>query len=248
MERVFKNEVRDDVTILTLSGPIGKPDPWFNPDGISAKMVEEALNDTEGDVIVRLNSGGGSVFEGVEIYNYFKSLPNRVTVEVTSLAASAASVIAMGADEIVMCTGSQMMIHEASSFVVGTKDDFLKEAEVLMKIESSIVDIYSERVGLDKDKIQAMMDDETWMTAEEAVELGFADRTQKVISEDEIDVTAKINNAVNVKIEIPDEFYQVVNEVKEELNTVKEMMNAQENEGFIFVQKNNIQKLFGGKN
>lgn len=231
----FKAEVKEDKTEIVLSGAVVSNDyDWYDSD-ITPSKIQQALNESKGDVVIKLNSGGGDAFAGVEIYNSLKDYHGKVTVEVTGLAASAASIIAMGADEIIMCTGSMMMVHEAWTWAVGNKTELTKVVNMMDKLDSSLVDIYAERIGVDKEFIKDLLQDETWMTAEEAVANGFADKVKKVISEDEIDITAKINNYV--QLEIPDEFYQVVNEVKEELNTVKTMLNAQE-EGSIFIPKN----------
>ena len=234
----FKAEVSEDKTVIVLSGDVVSNDYYWYESDITPSKIQKALNDSNGDVVIKLNSGGGDAFAGVEIYNSLKDYQGKVTVEVTGLAASAASIIAMGADEIVMCTGSMMMVHEAWTWAVGNKSELMKVVSMMDKLDSSLVDIYAERIGVDKEFIKDLLQDETWMTAEEAVANGFADKVKKVISEDEIDVAAKINNTMTVKVEIPDEFYQSMNEVKEELNTVKEMMNAQEDEGSIFVAKN----------
>ena len=114
----FKNEVQDDTHILTLSGIVAKPDLFdilLDNETINAKSVAEALNDVDKNIVVRINSGGGDGYEGIEIYNYLKNHPSHVTVEVTGLAASAASIIAMAGDKVVMNTGTSMMIHEAST-------------------------------------------------------------------------------------------------------------------------------------
>ena len=118
---VSKNEVTDSEHILTLSGVVAK-DSIFDHDGdlINMKAISDSLESIGNrKLLIKLNSYGGDAFEGIEIYNYLKSLKNKVVVEVTSIAASAASIIAMGADEIRMSNGSQLMIHEAASFSIG---------------------------------------------------------------------------------------------------------------------------------
>lgn len=170
---VFRNETKNDKHILTLSGTIA--DFAFFEDTISAKAVKNALDDVDKDIVIRLNSGGGDVFEGIEIYNYLKSLSNHVTIEVTSLAASAASLVAMAGDNIIIRTGANMMIHEASTMAFGNKSDIQKTLNALTAIDTSIVDIYQDRTGLDKDEIVNLIANETWLTADEAIKKGFAD-------------------------------------------------------------------------
>ena len=174
---VIKNEVTDSEHILTLSGVVAK-DSIFDYDGdlINMKTISDSLNSIGNrKLLIKLNSYGGDAFEGIEIYNYLKSLKNKVVVEVTSIAASAASIIAMGADEIRMSNGSQLMIHEASTFAVGTKSEMQKTLNALKSMDNSIVDIYHERTGLDKTEILQLMEEETWFTSEEAVKYKFAD-------------------------------------------------------------------------
>ena len=121
----FVNTSNNDEHVMTISGAIGQGG-WFY-DATSAEDVRNALNGVKASTIrIKLNSGGGDAFDGIEIYNYLKDLDAHVIVEVTALAASAASIIAMGADEIVMRTGSTLMIHEASTFAYGTKSDIQK--------------------------------------------------------------------------------------------------------------------------
>lgn len=174
---VIKNEVTDSEHILTLSGVVAK-DSIFDYDGdlINIKTISDSLESIGNrKLLIKLNSYGGDAFEGIEIYNYLKSLKNKVVVEVTSIAASAASIIAMGADEIRMSNGSQLMIHEASTFAVGTKSEMQKTLNALKSMDNSIVDIYHEKTGLDKTEILQLMEEETWFTSEEAVKYKFAD-------------------------------------------------------------------------
>ena len=174
---VIKNEVTDSEHILTLSGVVAK-DSIFDHDGdlINMKTISDSLESIGNrKLLIKLNSYGGDAFEGIEIYNYLKSLKNKVVVEVTSIAASAASIIAMGADEIRMSNGSQLMIHEASTFAVGTKSEMQKTLNALKSMDNSIVDIYHEKTGLDKTEILQLMEEETWFTSEEAVKYKFAD-------------------------------------------------------------------------
>lgn len=170
---VFRNETKNNKHILTLSGTIANLS--FLDDTISAKAVKDSLDDVKEDIVIRLNSGGGDVFEGIEIYNYLKSLPNHITIEVTALAASAASLVAMSGDKIIIRTGANMMVHEASTMAFGNKSDIQKTLNALTAIDTSIVDIYHDRTGLDRDEIVNLITNETWLTADEAINKGFAD-------------------------------------------------------------------------
>lgn len=170
---VFRNETKNNKHILTLSGTIANLS--FLDGTISAKAVKDSLDNVKEDIVIRLNSGGGDVFEGIEIYNYLKSLSNHITIEVTALAASAASLVAMAGDKIIIRTGANMMVHEASTMAFGNKSDIQKTLNALTAIDTSIVDIYHDRTGLDRDEIDNLIANETWLTADEAIEKGFAD-------------------------------------------------------------------------
>jgi ATP-dependent protease ClpP protease subunit len=190
MRYQFKNEVQGDKHVLTLSGVVAKPD-WIDRmldiETINAQDIAEALDDVDMDVLIRLNSGGGDAFEGIEIYNYLKNHPSHITIEVTALAASAASIIAESGDEVIMDTGSSMMIHEASTIAWGNKNEIRKTLNALETIDDSIVDIYMERTGLSKEELDELLSNETWMTADEAVQKGFADRKSSRQAIQEID-------------------------------------------------------------
>lgn len=184
------NEVTDGGHVLTLSGRVSK-NYWSDDDHINVETVSNELNAVEGNITIRLNSGGGDVFEGIEIYNYLKSLDNHITIEVTALAASAASIIAMAGDEIKMCTGSSMMVHEASTIAWGNKSDIQKVLNSLDTIDDSLVSIYAERTGADKETINSWIEEETWFTADEAIEAGLADSKRE--KEKEVENKAMVN-------------------------------------------------------
>ncbi|WP_308807697.1 head maturation protease, ClpP-related [Alkalicoccobacillus plakortidis] len=141
--------------------------------------MDSALNDAAGhDITVHLNSPGGDAFMGIAIYNRLKRHNGKVTIFVDGWACSAASVIAMAADELIMGLGSMMMIHEASNIVWGSKRDMRKEADILEELEEGIIDIYETKATIDRDEIRQKVDDETWFSAKKAVELGFATNSE----------------------------------------------------------------------
>ncbi|WP_043982277.1 head maturation protease, ClpP-related [Priestia megaterium] len=179
----FVNQTNGEEHEMVIAGAIGQSGWFFT--ATSAEDVRNALQDVTASTIrIKLNSGGGDADHGIEIYNYLKDLDKHVIVEVTSLAASAASVIAMGADEVIMRTGSRMMIHEAATFAYGTKQDIKKTLNALETYDESIVSIYQEKTGKTRDEIAELVENETWMTAEEAVEKGFADKLESKKQED----------------------------------------------------------------
>lgn len=163
---------------------------WF---GVRAKDLVREINDLDVDEIeVRLNSPGGSVWDGTAIMNALRSHRAQVEVHVDGLAASIASVIAMGGDEIIMSRGSQMMIHCGSAIVWGNAAEMRKTVAVLDKIDANMASIYAARAGGDADDWLALMAAETWYNAAEAVDAGLADRTDEdaTAGDSETDVAA----------------------------------------------------------
>ncbi len=151
--------------------------------GIQAKAFLEdlmALESAEA-LNLRINSPGGSVFDGIAIHNALKRHSGKVTVHIDGIAASIASVIAMAGDEIVMPENAMMMIHDPSGLVWGTAADMRAMAEALDKMRDGLVSAYRDKSGQSAEEIQDLMAKETWLTAEEAVEFGFADRMEKPV-------------------------------------------------------------------
>jgi len=159
---------------ILIYGDIGES-MWG--DSVTASSIKSDLSGMQGDITVRINSPGGSVFDGFAIYNLLRAHDGAVTVYVDGLAASAASVIAMAGDEVVMGDAAMMMIHDPWTMAIGSSEEFLKTAETLEKIKDSIVIAYLSRAkGLDSDEVSNMMREETWMTSREALDMGFATR------------------------------------------------------------------------
>lgn len=146
---------------------------WF---GTSAKSLGDELAALDVDAIdLRLNSPGGAAWDGLAIHNALRAHPATVTVTVDGMAASAASLVAMGGDKIRMNRGSQMMVHEAQTLAIGNAADMLKAAEMLGKISDSYADVYAARAGGTRAQWRDVMREETWYTAQEAVDAGLAD-------------------------------------------------------------------------
>jgi len=145
--------------------------------GVSAKDFIAELGKLPGDaaLTLRLNSPGGSVFDAVAIYNALKRHEGPVTVSIDGIAASAASYIAMAGDEVVMPENAFLMIHDPSGLVMGTAADMRAMAEALDKIAGALVKGYAAKSGKPADDVAQLMAAETWFTAAEAVEAGFAD-------------------------------------------------------------------------
>jgi ATP-dependent protease ClpP protease subunit len=145
--------------------------------GVDAQDFIKELNDIESDEIdIRINSPGGSVFDAIAIYNAIVRHPAHITTYVDAMAASAASVVAMAGDEVVMMVGSQMMIHDALSGDMTNAKGFRELADWLDKQSDNIAGIYAVKGGGDAEQWRKMMIAETWMMADEAVELKLADR------------------------------------------------------------------------
>lgn len=169
--RIQPANAASDTNVIDVLDVIGE-DFWG--EGITAKAISEKLKSTSGEVRVRINSPGGDMFEGLAIYNMLRAHNGAVNVEVLGLAASAASIIAMAGDTITMGPGSIMMIHNAWGVVIGNRHDMREAANVFDTFDNSMVKLYAARTGRDRDDIAKMMDDETFLDAEEAVEAGFA--------------------------------------------------------------------------
>lgn len=151
---------------------------FFGIEGfVSPKKVTESLADVgpEDTVELQVASNGGDVFAASEIYTALKGCSVPVTASIQGLAASAASVISMAADNITISPTAQIMIHRAWSGVNGNTEDLQHEAEVLEKIDNSIASAYEKKTGMDRGKLLNLMSDETWLGAEDAVKYGFAD-------------------------------------------------------------------------
>lgn len=165
---------------LILEGPIAD-ETWWG-DEVTPALFREELKNHKGDSLtVILNSGGGDVFAGLSIYNALRDLDAKVTIKVDGLAASVASIIAMAGDKIIMSPGTMMMIHRPSVFAMGNAEDLAMAREMLLEIEESIIPIYVDRTGQSAEAVTDMLDAETWMSADKAVELGFADEVSETI-------------------------------------------------------------------
>ncbi|MEP5580363.1 MAG: head maturation protease, ClpP-related [Nitratireductor sp.] len=174
---------------IVLHGVVGD-DFWS--DGFVARDVIDALArlGRAADVTVRINSGGGIATEGAAIYSVLKAHGGKVSVVVEGIAASAASIIAMAGETVTMTTGAIMMIHEPSGITLGTSADHEKSVEMLEAVADSLADIYAEKTGRSREECRADMREELWLTADEAVEKGYADATEGDAGEDAPPVAA----------------------------------------------------------
>ncbi|MGO5337948.1 head maturation protease, ClpP-related [Bilifractor sp. LCP19S3_H10] len=162
---------------LFLNGTIAS-ESWFDDD-VTPALFKSDLDSGKGPITVWINSPGGDVWAAAQIYNMLLSYDGKVTVKIDGLAASAASVIAMAGDEVLVSPVSMLMIHNPSTMAMGDKDDLAQAISMLDSVKDSILNAYVKKTGLSKNKLSKLMDDETWMDASKAVELHFADRVME---------------------------------------------------------------------
>lgn len=175
---------------------------WFNIPYISASKVSRELDSAQGDEVeLYINSGGGSVFAGSEVYTILKEYAGKVTAKITGVAASAASFLAMGADEIKMSPTSSMMIHNAATQTEGDKNAHSSNADSLRSTDVGITNAYRLKTGKSAEELLSLMNKTTWMNAQEAVEFGFADG---ILFDDDnslMAVTNSISGEIPLKVE-----------------------------------------------
>lgn len=174
-----KNETDEKTADLNIYGYLSN-DSWWG-DEVTPKDFAKDLKDL-GDIEnlnIYINSGGGDVFAGQTIYSIIKRHKSNKTTYIDGLAASAASIVAMAGDTVIMPINAMLMIHNPWTFAVGEAKDFIKIAEDLDKIKDSIVAVYKDKTGLTEKEIIDFMDSETWFTAEESKEFNFIDKIDK---------------------------------------------------------------------
>lgn len=137
------------------------------------------------NIILRINSNGGNVFQAQAMYSYLKSHPANITVKIDGIAASAASLVAMAGNKIIMPQNALMMIHNPAGGCYGEAEDMREVAEILDKVRDAIANVYIAKTGLDHEKIIELMNAETWLTATEAHDLKFCDEVEEAV-----DITA----------------------------------------------------------
>ena len=195
-----KNEVNGNSEIL-LYGPIAGESSWWGDEVTPRSFAEDLENLGGKDVTVRINSGGGDVFAAHAIHNQLVAYKGRVTVVIDGLAASAATIIAVAGDRIIMPSNALFMIHNPAiglSDYYGA-DELLKAAEALNTIKGSIVAAYRKRCKASAEELAAMMDAETWMGAAECLEKGFVDEIQGSVSP-VLNGSSLVVNSVNFNI------------------------------------------------
>ncbi len=172
----YKISAKEDSAEISIFGDIGAS--WWGESVTVADFKKDfdKIKD-KNSIKVLLNSPGGDVFDGMAIYNVISAVRQRVSVEVLGLAASIASVIALAGKDLVIGEGSFYMIHKPWAFAMGNAEDIRKTADLLDKIEEQMAAIYSQHTAMTDEELSAALEAETWYTADEAVEAGFASDT-----------------------------------------------------------------------
>ena len=172
----WKNQADGEVSeerVLELYGTIAE-ESWFD-DEITPAMFREELFAGDGDIVIWINSPGGDCIAASQIYSMLMDYKGNVTVKIDGVAASAASVIAMAGTQVLMAPTALMMIHNPMTVAFGDHTDMQKAIEMLDEVKESIINAYEIKTNLSRAKLSHQMDSETWMNANKAVELGFAD-------------------------------------------------------------------------
>lgn len=174
--KMIQNEETKEQTperTLFLNGTIAD-ESWFDDD-VTPQLFKEELLSGSGDITVWINSPGGDCVAAAQIYNMLMDYKGNVTVKIDGIAASAASVIAMAGNKVLMSPVSMLMIHNPMTVAMGDSSEMQKAIEMLSEVKESIMNAYEIKTGMSRAKISHLMDAETWMNANKAVELGFAD-------------------------------------------------------------------------
>jgi ATP-dependent Clp protease protease subunit len=161
------------VRTLYLDGVIAE-ESWFDDD-ITPQAFKEDLYAGEGDIVIWLNSPGGDCVAASRIYTMLMDYPGSVTVKIDGIAASAASVVAMAGTAVLMAPTALMMVHNPLTVAIGDSEEMQKAIAMLSEVKESILNAYEIKTGLSRAKLSHLMDAETWMSANKAMELGFAD-------------------------------------------------------------------------
>ena len=182
-----ETETQSQERILFLNGTIAE-ESWFD-DEVTPALFKDELNSGEGDITVWINSPGSDCIAAAQIYNMLMDYKGNVTVKIDGIAASAASVIAMAGNKVIVSPVSMIMIHNPATIAAGDTAEMQKAIAMLDEVKESIINAYEIKTGLSRARLSHLMDAETWMDANSAIELGFADEImQRNTEEDELEV------------------------------------------------------------
>ena len=218
---------------------------WYGIQATSPKQITQALKNANGQpVTIKINSGGGDVFAGCEIYNELKNYSGEVTIEIHGLCASIASVIAM-AGKCKMSPLAEIMIHNVSTATSGDYRDMEHTAEVLKKANKTIANAYTLKTGMPEEEVFNLMDKETWLTSNEALEMGFVDEI--MYSEEKVDKNM-VNLLKNSTIPMLNSIVKIDNKLLSHFKNFNPVINhpVQKNEDDFLMQKLQLLKIKGG--
>ena len=223
---------------LFLNGTIAE-ESWFDDD-VTPQLFKDELMAGSGDITVWINSPGGDCVAAAQIYNMLMDYKGDVTVKIDGIAAYAASVIAMAGTKVLVSHVSMLMIHNPMTAAFGNSDEMQKAIDMLGSVKDSIINAYEIKTGLSRAKLSHLMDAETWMDANKAVELGFADEIMQRGTESEdapvptVSMLYSKANVVNSLMEkiaakcaiepkpaVPERTGRSVDELRAKLNTIK---------------------------
>ena len=196
---------------------------WFEMESTCPNDVSKVIDDANGeDVEIVINSGGGDVFSGSEIYTILKDYKGNKTVKIVGVAASAASIIAMAGDKVLISPTAQIMIHNVRARGSGDYRDFEHTADVLKNYNKSIANAYRLKTGLSEKELLELMDKESWFTAQEAIEYKLAD---EIMFDNQMQLVASVASMIPL---------EVINKIR---NTLKNPNIDMNNDSDIFMQK-----------
>lgn len=216
------NQSEEEVTerILFLNGTIAE-ESWFDDD-VTPQLFKDELNEGSGNITVWINSPGGDCVAAAQIYNMLIDYKGDVTVKIDGIAASAASVIAMAGTKVLMSPVSMLMIHNPMTIAFGNAGEMEKAIAMLDEVKESIINAYEIKTGMSRAKLSHLMDAETWMDANKAVELGFADDILK---------RSETTNMEVPQVSMMYSKAQVVNSLMDKLATKCRIENKETNTG-----------------
>jgi ATP-dependent Clp protease protease subunit len=208
---------------LYLNGIIAE-ESWFDDD-ITPALFRSELEAGSGDITVWINSPGGDCIAASQIYNMLMDYKGDVTIKIDGIAASAASVIAMAGTEVLVSPTSLIMVHNPFTIAIGDSEEMQRTMSMLDEVKESIINAYEIKTGLSRDKLSQLMDAETWLNANKALEMGFADSIMFKLKDTQVDNSyifsrRAVNNLLLKKIQKPIE-KQSSEPLYERLNLLK---------------------------
>ena len=219
---------------------------WFGIEATCAKDVEKVIDSANGeDLEICINSGGGSVFAGSEIYTLLKDYKGNTTVKILGMAGSAASVIAMAGKKIVMSPTAQIMIHNVSCRSAGDYRDMQHTAEILENANKAICNAYILKTGMKQEELLDLMNKETWLNAQKAKEYNFID---EVMFDESNKLTNSINNSPVLPNEVINKVRNLLNENKDKKQNDPQIKDNEENKNNDDKELNNLKNKLAFKN